>query len=506
MNFRSIKEQVLSVAILSAVAALQPVAWILAQKSVLDAILAGHGLTLTWVLGLALLVVVGIFIRWAATSLTEGRLIHLRRERSDSLMRSALLAGAKRGQETRAAEDEFSLVENLTDRWDRPRIALIRESILTVGTYLAAGWIHPLVPLVGSVLLGVNVLTVRWLSNAQARLVDQDRKSTASFASSYRRLVEAGSSLRTLGRRHTSDLLFLKSHEPFILHKQRAMVNHAKLAFIGQTMYAVEKLLLVMLAVILFMTKHISPGGLIVSVFLIPMMSGCLIRLNESATALYSAHDLLVAYGERVSSNPPATAGRVYPGKWGWRVDISELALPAGSVLARGITLDLKRGELTLLTGPNGIGKSCLLDELFTCLREAGVDVKYVDQDAVLAEGNLADALSWGAPPEQVRNHSSLRLIPESVLNRRSVAGGSISAGERETLLLVRNLLAEPDVLLLDEAMRHLDPISRARVLQELRQMNRAAVVVVAHDIPSEDLRYFDQVLSMSPDGIQRVS
>jgi osmoprotectant transport system ATP-binding protein len=178
----------------------------------------------------------------------------------------------------------------------------------------------------------------------------------------------------------------------------------------------------------------------------------------------------------------------------------------------RETSLDLAPGEKLALIGPSGCGKSTLLrmilglvvpdsgtvrvgDVVVTASSARSVRrrVGYVIQDGGLfphltAEENVTlvsrlngrDAASLRA---RVSELAELARLPEALLSRHPHA---LSGGERQRVGLMRALMLDPDVLLLDEPLGALDPIVRARLQEDLRNAFRKlgkSVLLVTHDM-----------------------
>jgi len=177
-----------------------------------------------------------------------------------------------------------------------------------------------------------------------------------------------------------------------------------------------------------------------------------------------------------------------------------------------GVNLTIASRETTALIGPSGSGKSTLFglltglmkpdagiiyfrDQDITCgsIRQLRQRIGYVIQDGGLfphltGRANvslMAAYLGWPANRIGSRIDELLeltRLSPE-VLARYPA---EMSGGQRQRVALVRALMLDADVLLLDEPLGALDPIVRAELQQELAKIFRRlrkTVVLITHDL-----------------------
>jgi len=182
-----------------------------------------------------------------------------------------------------------------------------------------------------------------------------------------------------------------------------------------------------------------------------------------------------------------------------------------GEPVLRDVTLHIAPGERLALVGPTGAGKSTLAklaarlyDPTEGRITYGGVDLRHatlrslrermvvVPQEGFLFNGTLADNVRIGrgdATDDEVAE--ALRAVgaldrfaslPNGLQMAVNARGTRLSAGEKQLVSLARAALADPDVLVLDEATSSLDPGTEVLVEAAIeRLMEGRTVVVIAH-------------------------
>jgi ATP-binding cassette, subfamily C, bacterial CydC len=187
-----------------------------------------------------------------------------------------------------------------------------------------------------------------------------------------------------------------------------------------------------------------------------------------------------------------------------------------------GLDLDLHPGRRVAVVGPSGAGKSTLAEVLFRfrdpdggTVHLDGIDVAECDpddtrrvlsgmpQDPHVFAASLRDNLLLARPGatddqlwdvlRRVRLAGDVTVLPDGLGTEVGPQGARLSGGMRGRLALARALLADPEVLVLDEPTTHLDPDTRDAVLDDILAATAGrTVLLVTHDLSHLDR--FDEV------------
>jgi len=207
------------------------------------------------------------------------------------------------------------------------------------------------------------------------------------------------------------------------------------------------------------------------------------------------------------------------------RFDHVTFAYKEDRVILPEFTLDLPAGQTVALVGSTGAGKSTLAklisrfyDPSEGSVQLDGVDLRdlhpkdlrraivMVTQEAYLFSGSVADNIALGKPDatreeivhaaKAVGAHEFISGLPNGYDTDVNKRGGRVSAGQRQLISFARAFLADPAVLILDEATSSLD-IPSERLVQEALQTLLAdrTAVIIAHRLSTVAIA--DRVLVM---------
>ena len=198
----------------------------------------------------------------------------------------------------------------------------------------------------------------------------------------------------------------------------------------------------------------------------------------------------------------------------------------ADAVALHPTNLSIESGKSTVLIGPSGCGKSTLLRVIIRLIEPDSGSIAFDGKPVtpaninalrrrigyVIQEGGLFPHLSARANVLLMARHvgksddethsrlmelSELTRFPEKLLERFPM---ELSGGQRQRVSLMRALMLSPELLLLDEPLGALDPLVRASLQKDLKEIfNRLGqtVVFVTHDL-AEAIYFADEIVLMN--------
>jgi len=181
-----------------------------------------------------------------------------------------------------------------------------------------------------------------------------------------------------------------------------------------------------------------------------------------------------------------------------------------GQSVLQDVDLTLEAGDFTALIGPNGGGKTTLLKLMIGLLTPSKGDIRilgepprrvaprlgYMPQEIginrsfpisvldVVLMGRLDPARRWGGytPADRAAAQKVLEAVHMWEFRRRRI--GELSGGQRQRVFIARALVAEPDILFLDEPTASVDAVHQEKLFDLLKTLNETmTIIIVNHDL-----------------------
>lgn len=183
---------------------------------------------------------------------------------------------------------------------------------------------------------------------------------------------------------------------------------------------------------------------------------------------------------------------------------ISELAIAKNhKIVRKKVNISLRKNQHLLLSGPNGIGKSTLLESLATGIAKGaviaeGVKIGYYRQD--FSTLNFADTVHDSLEKvmrekdeERLRSIAAGFLLDKYIINAKI---GSLSEGQKGLVAFAQLLLEEPGLLILDEPTNHIN-FRHLPIIAEALNEYKGAMILVSHVSDFVEQIRIDEVLDL---------
>ncbi|PSR26766.1 MAG: ABC transporter [Sulfobacillus thermosulfidooxidans] len=199
-------------------------------------------------------------------------------------------------------------------------------------------------------------------------------------------------------------------------------------------------------------------------------------------------------------------------------------------LIIRDFTLDVEPGQMIAIVGPTGAGKTTVVNLLMRfydvtqgSIRIDGIDIRHmrrddlhqllgmVLQDTWLFHGTIRENIAYGKPgapdsaiiaaAQQAQADHFIRTLPQgydTVLNEEAI---NISGGQKQLLTIARAILADPPILILDEATSNVDTRTELLIQRAMDQLLKGRTsFVIAHRLST--IHHADRIVVMNAGSI----
>ena len=425
------------------------------------------------------------------------------------------------------------MVTRMTRDADKVRDALInfwRQMFETgVVVLISVGLLSWYAPLLGIVPLALMVAGIAMLAAQADALVLLDRRIGAAYDAVTQDLSEGVHGVRVIkafGLQAARIARFDAHIATFRRETRKAITHAARSVPLPQTVIALGHAWVLGYGAWLIGRDQLDLGALVAALLVVNTL---VLRIEGIAALLQIVADARASAAriwEVLDAEPEIVTGaqRLPEGPLGCRLDkVSVAPLGGGAAVLHELSLRIEPGETVALVGGTGSGKS-ILTALFPRLLDAAAgsvrigsdaagwhDVRDLDitelrrrvhvlpQECFLFSDTLAANLRVTAPHasdakleaalEQAAAGELLERLPDGLETKVGDRGVALSGGQRQRLCLARALLADADLLILDDATSALDAATERHAIANIRQRREIATRPVTMLIVSSRLQ-----------------
>ncbi len=186
-------------------------------------------------------------------------------------------------------------------------------------------------------------------------------------------------------------------------------------------------------------------------------------------------------------------------------LSVRDLHVSYGAIKAvRGVSFDIKQGEIVTLIGANGAGKSTTLNTIAGLIKPDSGSIEFKGQSIVgvkshkivergmalcpegrrvFAQMSVSENLDMGGyTRSDAENKETLKRVYERFPRLKERVGqmaGTLSGGEQQMLAMGRALMSKPDLLMLDEPSMGLAPILVQEIFDIIKELNEAGTTIL---------------------------
>lgn len=298
----------------------------------------------------------------------------------------------------------------------------------------------------------------------------------------------------------------------------------------GELVAGLVNAAIVVVGVLLGVGGHLSAGDLAAMLFLVNLFISpvqfATEMLNEAQNAIAGWRRIVGLLEQPPDVVDPGPAGVTPPdGPLGVGFEEVVFAYPGGAPVLHSLSTEITPRTRVAVVGETGSGKTTFAKLLTRLMdpssgrilltsgdneRSAGVPLKDVDfetlrsrmvmvpQDGFLFDMTVGENVRYGKPgasdAEVRRAFEDLSLtdwldgLPDGLDTRVGQRGESLSAGERQLVALARAYIADPDLLVLDEATSAVDPATEVRITRALDGLTRGRTsIAIAHRLSTAE-------------------
>jgi ATP-binding cassette subfamily B multidrug efflux pump len=431
---------------------------------------------------------------------------------------------------SRATNDNDNIGQTLQQTLSQ----LITSVLTIIGVLAMMFWISPLLAIIALVTVPVSILvTTRIGKRSQPQFVAQ-WATTGKLNGHIEEMFTGHSLVKVFGRQHEAAETFREHNEKLYASSFRAqfisgMIQPAMM-FIGNLNYV----LVAVVGGLRVASGSLSLGDVQAFIQYSRQFSQPLTQVASVANLVQSG----IASAERVFQlldAPEQSAepvGPVLPPRVHGRIafeDVSFRYLPDQPLIDH-LSLAVEPGQTVAIVGPTGAGKTTLVNLLMRFydvtsgrITLDGVDIAtmpreelreqigMVLQDTWLFGGSIADNIAYGADEpsrelviqaaEAAHVDRFVRTLPDGYDTVIDDEGGNVSAGEKQLITIARAFMAEPSILILDEATSSVDTRTEVLIQRAMNLLRSGRTsFVIAHRLST--IRDADVILVMESGAI----
>jgi len=418
-------------------------------------------------------------------------------------------------------------IENVSTTLNSSVIQIFSSVLMLIGTISVMLWLSPMLTVISLIIVPLMFIGMKWITNRTGVLFKEQQRNLGELNGFIEETISGQRIVKTFSQEQKVIDDFLRKNSRL---RESGFWAQTFSGFIPKLMNVLNNVSFTIIAAIggIFALKGMITIGVIIVFaeysrqFTRPL-NDLANQFNTLLSAVAGAERVFEILDENAESADESAAielNRV-KGKVEFR-RVSFSYEKEGNTI-RDVSFAAEPGEMVALVGPTGAGKSTIINLLSRfydpdsgMILIDGHDISavkrkslrshmgFVLQDSFLFEGPILENIRYGrldASDEEVieaakaaNAHSFISNMPDGYNTFLKQDGSGISQGQKQLLSIARAILANPSILILDEATSSIDTITELKIQEALaRLMEGRTSFVIAHRLNT--IRNADKIL-----------
>ncbi|MCY7764588.1 MULTISPECIES: ABC transporter ATP-binding protein [Bacillus] len=406
-------------------------------------------------------------------------------------------------------------IENVSSTLNTSVIQILSSVITFVGTVAVMLYMSPLLTVITLTIIPVMAVSLKWITNRTGKLFKEQQKNLGELNGYIEESVSGAKVIKAYSREKQITAEFLEKNATL---KTSGFWAQTISGFIPKVMNSLNNLSFTMIAAIggLFALKGwISIGSIVVFAeysrqFTRPL-NDLANQFNTMLSAIAGAERVFEVLDEKEEREDEKNAVHqpIQTGSIEFR-DVS-FGYDEGQQTLKHLQFTVPAGQSIAFVGPTGAGKTTVTNLLARFYEPGegrilidGTDIKtltraslrknmgFVLQDSFLFQGTIRENIRYGrldasdqeveAAAKTANAHSFIERLPKGYDTVLTQNGSGISQGQKQLISIARAVLADPVLLILDEATSNIDTVTEVNIQEALaRLMEGRTSVIIAH-------------------------
>ena len=393
---------------------------------------------------------------------------------------------------------------------------LVSAIIGIIGATAMMIWISPMLGISIIAIICIGILCLTWLSKRARRIYLKNQSALGAFNSGIEEIVVGKPIIQTFGLEETTtNQVNILNDNLFKSMRSAAFTSQLVeplVKFLNQITYC----LVAIQGGLMVLRGSISIGDIQAFFLYVGQVSDPLSRssyiltkFQETSAALGRIYEVIDTPSEIDKGNKTLGDTTTHPGT----IDFEhvDFGYTPSNVFMKDINIHIPGGSMVAIVGPTGAGKSTLVNLIMRFydiingrITIDGVDIRDVSreslhntvgmvlQDAWIFTGTIADNIGYGKPNasrEEIEYVAKLamadhfiRTLPDGYDTVLKRGGDDLSQGQRQLITIARAFLADPTILILDEATANVDTRTEVEVQKAMNTLLKGRTsIVIAH-------------------------